>query len=297
MLHIRATYHRCLDIRRPGEPARFLEEAGPLLLADEARHNLILGIAGDLARDTRVYREHRLWIVADDATPVAVALQTPPFNLLVSHARVTGALDALADTLAADGTALPGVTASLPEVDEFAAAWEARAAVVRRPRVRQLIYRLTAVRPVNGVPGRPRRATGEDRPLLVEWMAAFTEETVGRAPLRGPEETVDARLRAAGGGFVLWEDGRTVSLVGYGSRTPNGVRIGPVYTPPDRRRKGYASALTAAVSAEQLAQGRPFCFLYTDVDNPTANHVYSAIGYERVCESVEYAFEPARARS
>ena len=282
-----------MEIRRLGDPARFLDEAGPLLLADEARHNLILGIAGELARDTRVYREHRLWIVADATTPVAAALQTPPFNLLVSRAGAAGALETLADALAADGTALPGVTASLPEVEAFAAAWESCVAVVRRARMRQLVYRLTAVRPVDGVPGRPRAATNEDRPLLVDWVAAFAAETLGRAPLRGPEETVDARLGDHGGGFVLWEDGHAVSLVGFGSRTPNGVRIGPVYTPPDRRGRGYASALTAAVSAEQLAHGCRFCFLYTDADNPTANHVYSTIGYERVCESVDYAFEPA----
>ena len=285
-----------MQIRRLGDPARFLDEAGPLLLTDEARHNLILGIAGELARDTRVYREHRLWIAADAADPVAAGLQTPPFNLLVSRAAAPDALEALADALASDGVPLPGVTASVPEVDAFAGAWESRVAVVRRQCMRQLIYRLTAVRPVDGVPGRPRVATNQDRPLLVEWVAAFAEETLGRAPLRGPEETVDARLGDDGGGFVLWEDGQPVSLVGYGGRTPNGVRIGPVYTPPDRRGRGYASALTAAVSAEQLARGRRFCFLYTDAHNPTANHVYSAIGYERVCESVDYAFEPAARR-
>ena len=50
--------------------------------------------------------------------------------------------------------------------------------------------------------------------------------------------------------FWLWEAaGEPVSLVGAGSRTPNGIRIGPVYTPPPRRGRGYASALTAEVSA------------------------------------------------
>ena len=43
----------------------------------------------------------------------------------------------------------------------------------------------------------------------------------------------------------LWEDGEVVSLAGVGSRTPNGVRIGPVYTPPEARNRGYASALVA----------------------------------------------------
>ena len=93
---------------------------------------------------------------------------------------------------------------------------------------------------------------------------------------------------------MLWEDGdEPVSIAGWGGRTPNGIRIGPVYTPPDRRSRGYGSAVTAAVSASQLAGGRQFCFLYTDLANPTSNRIYMDIGYEPVCDSVDYAFEPA----
>ena len=43
-------------------------------------------------------------------------------------------------------------------------------------------------------------------------------------------------------------------------------------------------------TAQQLAAGRSFCFLYTDLANPTSNRIYVALGYERVCDSVEYAF-------
>jgi uncharacterized protein len=110
------------------------------------------------------------------------------------------------------------------------------------------------------------------------------------SPVRNVERTVDARLRAGTGGFLLWEDTEPVSLAGWGGRTPNGVRIGPVYTPPEHRRRGYGSAVTAAVSAERLAAGRRFCFLYTDLANPTSNRIYMNIGYEPVCDSVDYAF-------
>jgi predicted GNAT family acetyltransferase len=82
-----------------------------------------------------------------------------------------------------------------------------------------------------------------------------------------------------------------VSLAGWGGETPNGVRVGPVYTPPEHRGRGYGSAVTAAVTAERLAAGRRFCFLYTDVENPTSNRIYTRLGYEPVCESVDYAFD------
>jgi predicted GNAT family acetyltransferase len=131
-----------------------------------------------------------------------------------------------------------------------------------------------------------------DRELLVSWLDAFAAEASEGvdAPAQHAERWIDARLGGAGG-FVLWDDEGPVSLAGWGGRTPNGVRIGPVYTPPEHRRRGYGSAVTAAASAEQLAAGRRFCFLYTDLANPTSNRIYVAIGYEPVCDSVDYAFE------
>jgi uncharacterized protein len=66
-----------------------------------------------------------------------------------------------------------------------------------------------------------------------------------------------------------------------------------VYTPPDLRGRGYGSAVTAHATQEQLAAGRDYCFLYTDLANPTSNKIYMNIGYERVCDSAEYAFGPS----
>jgi predicted GNAT family acetyltransferase len=64
-----------------------------------------------------------------------------------------------------------------------------------------------------------------------------------------------------------------------------------VYTPPELRRRGYASALVAALSRRLLDEGRRFCFLYTDLANPTSNHIYREIGYEEVCPATSYRFE------
>ena len=85
-----------------------------------------------------------------------------------------------------------------------------------------------------------------------------------------------------------------MALVAYGSPTPGGIRLGPVYTPPERRRRGYATSLVAEVSARLLESGRRRCFLYTDLANPTSNAIYRRIGYEQVAESAEYGYETAR---
>ena len=74
-------------------------------------------------------------------------------------------------------------------------------------------------------------------------------------------------------------------------RTPHGIRIGAVYTPPEQRRRGYASAVTAAASQAQLDQGRRWCFLFTDLANPTSNRIYQAIGFRPIRDIIQIRFD------
>jgi predicted GNAT family acetyltransferase len=63
-----------------------------------------------------------------------------------------------------------------------------------------------------------------------------------------------------------------------------------VYTPPQARGRGYASALVATTSQRLLATGRDYCFLFTNLANPTSNHIYQEVGYEPVSDISAYAF-------
>jgi uncharacterized protein len=270
----------------------FLDAAGPLLLADEARHNLQLGIVGTLLATPDRYQEKRFWVVDDGGEPVAAALRTPPFNLLLVRPRDDDALDALVGCIEGD---LPGVVGARPEVDMFTERW-CRAHAVEPQILRdQGVYALERLQPVPPAPGVARAATRDDLPLLLDWSIAFGEEVLeegdpGRTEAR---EGIEHRLEAEDGGFELWEDGgEVVSLSGWGGPTPNGIRIGPVYTPPERRGRGYATALVAGLSRTLLAGGRRFCFLYTDLANPTSNAIYERIGYVRVAESAMVTFNP-----
>jgi predicted GNAT family acetyltransferase len=278
-----------MDVVSFDDPRAFLEAAEPLLMRDEARHNLILGLAGTLRDHPGRYPEFRLWVVTERDNPVGAALRTPPHYLVLARARDASAAAAIA---AGIDDELPGVVGSLPEVDQFAAAWVARTGGEAR-RVRdQGLFALEQVEPARAVAGSLRDATEADRPLIRDWYRAFAMEAIGD---ENPDEerlqqTISHRLEAENAGLVLWEDGEPVSLAGFGDPTPNGIRIGPVYTPPELRGRGYASALVAELSSRLLESGRRFCFLYTDLANPTANRIYERIGYRRVCESAEIEF-------
>jgi predicted GNAT family acetyltransferase len=281
-----------MTVRVLEDAADFLREAEPLLLPNEARDNLVFGIAGSIVADPSRYAERRFWLVVEDDLPVAAAMRTPPFNLILATPRDLEALPALVEAIADE---LPGVVGAHPEVDEFVRLWGARHTVTPRVLRGQGIYALETVQPVPRPSGGTREATREDRPLLLDWSIAFGEEVLEEEDPGRVEAVnmVDHRLGTSDGGFLIWEDeGAVVSIAGWGGPTPNGIRIGPVYTPPELRGRGYATALTAELSQRLLDGGRRFCFLFTDLANPTSNAIYERIGYVRVAESAMVAFEP-----
>jgi predicted GNAT family acetyltransferase len=64
------------------------------------------------------------------------------------------------------------------------------------------------------------------------------------------------------------------------------VRLGPVYTPPAERRRGFGGAVTAAVSQAALVAGATDVVLFTDLANPTSNALYQRLGYRPVEDRV-----------
>jgi predicted GNAT family acetyltransferase len=152
------------------------------------------------------------------------------------------------------------------------------------------IYQLEYVNPVTGVPGSLRKATEKDKPLLFQWMVEFQEEALGETDTSGLAPMLDRLLSFGTQGMFVWEDGQPVTMAAYTRPTTNGVCIAAVYTPPPLRGRGYASACVAALSQLLLDQGRRYCFLYTDLANPTSNHIYQTIGYKPICDASVYSF-------
>jgi predicted GNAT family acetyltransferase len=270
-----------------------LERARELLHADEPRHNLALGILSTARAHPELYPEVRGWVVHEHGVVVGAAVQTPPFNLVLARPTDDRALEALSVGIDDE---LAGAVGAIPEVDRFARVWADRHALTVETRLEQGVYALRAVTRPRPTVGQMRLAEWGDRTLLLAWTRAFAAEALHGTVIddsERQERSVDARLTGGDSGFGLWEvDDRPVSVAGFGGPTPNGIRIGPVYTPPELRGEGYASALTAAVSQLQLDRGRRFCFLFTDLSNPTSNAIYMRIGYQRVCDAREVAFVP-----
>ena len=281
-------------LRRWQDVAAFRERAEPFLVEREAENNLLLGICSGLIQQPSLYGQDPPYLATVERAGAVVlaAMMTPPWNVVLSATAVPEALDLVAGDLFGQGPTPPGVVGPVPVSRTFAERWRTVSGQAYELIRALRIYQLETVSPPSGVPGELRRATEGDRDRLVAWLRDFSVEAFDEDDRDRVERAAAARLGSRTGGFYFWHDEQPVSLVGYGGPTPNGIRIGPVYTPPPFRSRGYASAAVAAASRRLLDEGRRFCFLFTDLNNPTSNRIYQAVGYRPVCDVDEYRFTP-----
>jgi predicted GNAT family acetyltransferase len=261
----------------------FLDLAGEFLTAREAEHNLIFGILSNLEADPSQYdAPPYLATITHGDRVVGAAIRTPPWRIVLSEMDHPGAVHRLVQDLA--GEAIPGAVGPSDATTHFAEAWvEARHPGRPRLNRHERGFQLRRVIEPTPTTGEMVIAGPEHRQLLEHWLEAFHEEATLANPRQDYGAMADRWIRRQGRTVYLWMDGgRPVSLTGAGGLTPNGIRVGPVYTPRADRGHGYASNLVAQVSQAMLDSGRTYVFLFTDLANPTSNHIYAEIGYEPV---------------
>ena len=270
------------------DPNQFYERVKDYLLSQEALHSFLLGMCNILIRNPDRFPEKPyLATVEVDGDIVAVAIRTPPQNLLLSKIQDFGAIGVITQELHLTQEPLPGINAATLEAEAFAEAWHSLTGQSYQLTMTLRAFQLEQVQAIPQATGQLRIATESDRQLLMSWCEAFSLEALGSIA-SDTERWVERQLKL--GTAYLWEDGVPVSIACRTGLTPNGARLGMVYTPPEYRRKGYASACVAALSQTLLDQGHRYCFLFTDLANPTSNHIYQAIGYQPVGDFNNYSF-------
>lgn len=285
-----------MHVQRYTDPTIFLEHVTPHIIQHEAENNLIFGVTASIIAGR--YESAYMSVLEADSNIIQVMLRTPPFPIQVSHMNGTPSPEQVEAVITewddVFGAELTGMGGPKDAVGAYAAAWQARHGVNAVKAMQMRIYRLTEVKPVVGVPGQLRRITADDAELVAQWIARFSEDTgTGDGDIDTARETVDYALKAdpAVRALYLWEvGGKPVSMAGNAGPTPHGIRVNAVYTPPEQRKKGYASACVAALTQKLLDEGRDFTFLFTDLTNPTSNHIYQEIGYEPVTDNDMWRF-------
>lgn len=253
----------------------FVREAMPWLEREPVRHNLIATlIAARASGDHPVEEGLILWTIADGEGAIAgVAIQTPPMPMIITD-MPPAALEALAGAAKAQGLQ----RFNGPNTRRLAELIAGGGAVLQSRG--SGLHRLRRVVPPEDVPGHARLALPRDFEVVFPWVHGFQADVGDDEKLT--ESQVEARI--ANGRLWVWEhDGELLSMTARTQPVHGVVRVNFVYTPPELRGHGYASALVAAVSREILDEGN-IPILYTDLANPTSNKIYAAVGFEKIEE-------------
>lgn len=271
----------------------FIAAVRPTLGEREAEHHLVLGVAEAVAMG-RAPNAGAFAATVHDADGLALAaFMTRERPLLIASDRddVTAAAALLWDAAKVAGCRPTYVIGAVGQVDTVAREWERCEARSARVGMRQRVYRLTHVEPPPPTSGAMRLATSADLDLVTGWMAAFEAEALAGVVPQSTRGSVERRIAA--GEVVLWCDPDPRTMAASARPTKRAIAVNGVYTPPEWRRRGYATACVAELSTRLLERGFDFCVLYTDVENPTSNAIYTRIGYRPVKDFLMYALPNA----
>jgi predicted GNAT family acetyltransferase len=265
------------------DAATFSAVAGEFLRSRPVHHNLMLTLL-----DGRLTRPEpgRYWVATRDGEVAGVVFQSPLTHSALLVPMEPEVLAALADAMAETGAALPGVSGEAATAASFAGRWTENTKSAAVPRQGLRIYELDGLKEIGSVEGNLRKAEESDRALAERWAREFQTET--HEPSSDPAPRVDAWLAA--GQIWLWQNGEAVSMTVTRKSAQGVVRLGGVYTPPEKRGRGYATACVHGISKAITTAGFR-CILYTDLGNPTSNSIYRKIGYHAVSECLHYRFE------
>ena len=266
------------------DPAFVLERADKFLSSEPVLHNLILTIL-----HARVVRGDpgRYWVALHGEKSVGVVVQSPLEYPAVLTPMGPQAVVALVDAIAEAGITLPGVNGDAATAASFAGQWSERCKSAAAPFQGMRLYELSELGEAPYTESCLRQAGSADRSLVTLWTRAFQEE-IGESA-NDIELRVDRGLAA--GEIWLWDqDGDTTSMALGRDPVQGVVRLSGVYTPPGKRKRGYAAACVYALSKHLRDRGYR-CILYTDLSNPTSNSIYRRIGYKAVAEALRYRFD------
>ena len=277
-----------IRVERHPDPAAFLTACEAWLCEREVENNLILGLAREVAEQVTVpaLKPYFASVRVDGALGGA-AFRTISGKVGITRIEHPGAQQALAADareVEPETTAVIGPEPSAREMAERLAALRGRTAVCYQ---RQRIHELrTVVVPEALAAGNCRPAALGDETTLTPWIAEMLRTM---SDPREPAGVTRERIRT--GQLFVWETDRPVSMAAWMGKTRNGARIALVYTPPERRGRGYATACVTALTQYLLDRGNRYCCLYTDLANPTSNAIYARIGYRPVSDAAVYSLE------
>jgi predicted GNAT family acetyltransferase len=271
-----------MQIRRYVDPMQFLDRCQEWLLRDELKNSTMLSVSHLLIQDGHPFdMPFYLATVETGSNIGGCAVRAPPDPLVLSE-MPADAIPLLVADIAKVYKTLPTVTGMSSEVENFTRLWEQQCGLASIDETHWRWYAADrVVMPGRTVAGALRLANASDLEMVRDWARRFAHE------INTPVDVVgffERRLETDS--LYLWDDGGPRTIVAVSGVTPNSIRLSGVFTTPDSRHQGYASAAVAAVSQRMLDAGIQYCVLFTETSDPSANRLYRNIGYQPIFDKV-----------
>lgn len=226
-------------------------------------------------------------VLNEDNTVEMLFLNAYPFNLQLFALgdNAASATAALAKHIVENDVAIRGVQGELELSSAFANEYEKLTGKKMHVHFSMDILRLTKLNAVD-VAGKLRPATENDQ-FAAEWVAAMWLEATNEQLDRN---TALARFNTMVANRSLFvyenENGTPVS---FAQAKPYGyyATVGYVYTQPEYRNRGYGKAMMHEI-CKKVMEDYKGVVLFVDKTNTSANRLYGAVGFEKVCENYDF---------
>jgi predicted GNAT family acetyltransferase len=226
--------------------------------------------------------------VKNENRVILSALMTPPHNLTLfetNNLPNDGALKVLIEGVA-DKVSIMGVMAEKELALRFAKIFNEVTGKNYNIEEDQRLYALTEVNN-EYLQGEYtfRPANEQDMSFLPYWCNGFHNDCFPNKNDMQTSVGVAEHHLSSKRLYILEDKGVAVTMAGNSRNMLSAGGVGPVFTPPYFRKRGYASACVARLSRQILESGKKYCVLYTNLANPISNSIYQKIGYKTICDS------------
>eukprot|EP01080_Neovahlkampfia_damariscottae_P000775 gene775-9025_t len=276
----------------------FKKQVYPFLSKHEAENSFVFDLTQKIENSPKNYEEVNFWTISDESNILLASIfttgketkfviskceqnkKTIPFladhylEYLKDKIQITAGLCSNSE----DTTILSEYLKIMGKIKDYSIA------------MKMLMYTLTKDNLI--LPNRTNNkgelilATTEHSEICLNFWTQFMIDTFGNNPkFLGSEESYRKRIDhdMKNEYIFLWklkETDEIVSMCEKTGYTPNGYRIGMIFTPKNHRKNGYGSAVTAALCKKIFDDGGKYCSLFADTINPTSNKIYQNIGFK-----------------
>jgi predicted GNAT family acetyltransferase len=280
-----------MNLKIYDDPKNFYERIKLGFFKKNLENELILGLSHFLINDPDHYgTKPFLATIEENEKLVLCAFMTPPWSILVYGIDTASDLpyQLLIEYLVNNKIAVPGVNGKSEISEKFANIWLNKNKCQKRIHMESRLYILKEVQPFTKASGNLIKADMNFLDLLIDWAKEFYIEV----ELDADETYIKNHVKfiiETGNGFI-WIDEKPVCMVFCERPHEEGISVAYVYTPPELRKRGYATSCVGSVSQHALESGYSYCSLFADLANPTSNTIYQRVGYRPICDYIYYDF-------